>query len=84
MRRVDLNVCLNIIEETSKPDYMGSSKGWNRRAKLEEMKSEFLRYILVRNAAGEIRAFTSMMPTVEQGQKVVYCYEIHLKPDLRG
>ncbi|OAQ99817.1 hypothetical protein LLEC1_02911 [Akanthomyces lecanii] len=33
-------------------------------------------------ARGEIRAFTSFMPTFEDGQPVVYCYEIHLLPEM--
>lgn len=33
---------------------------------------------------GPIRGFTSLMPAYEEGQPVVYCYEIHLKPELHG
>ncbi|CAK7269610.1 N alpha-acetyl-transferase [Sporothrix epigloea] len=35
-------------------------------------------------AAVNIPAFTSLMPVYEEGEPVVYCYEIHLAPDLRG
>ncbi|CAK7265671.1 N alpha-acetyl-transferase [Sporothrix epigloea] len=31
-----------------------------------------------------IPAFTSLMPVYEEGEPVVYCYEIHLSPSLRG
>lgn len=31
---------------------------------------------------GAIRAFTSFMPTFEDNQPVVYCYEIHLLPEM--
>lgn len=47
------------------------------------MKSEELRYILVRNGSGGLGAFVSLMPCFEEGEPVVYCYEIHLKPELR-
>lgn len=30
----------------------------------------------------EIRAFTSFMPTFEDNQPVIYCYEIHLMQDM--
>ncbi|KAK0716669.1 hypothetical protein B0T21DRAFT_426133 [Apiosordaria backusii] len=44
-----------------------------------------LRYVLVKEEkTGEIHGFTSLMPTYEEGQPVVYCYEIHLKPILQG
>ncbi|CAK7221265.1 N alpha-acetyl-transferase [Sporothrix bragantina] len=34
--------------------------------------------------ASTIRAFTSLMPVYEEGEPVVYCYEIHLSPSLQG
>lgn len=57
---------------------------WQPDKKVKEMHSGDLRYILVKDAAGTIQGFTSLMPTFEEGQPVVYCYEIHLKPELRG
>lgn len=72
-----------MIEETSRPDYEASSMGWDEKKKLKEMKSPDLRYVLVKNKSGEVRAFTSLMPTYEEGEPVVYCYEIHLKSELQ-
>ncbi|KAI0861338.1 acyl-CoA N-acyltransferase [Xylaria cubensis] len=81
----DLDACYNLIEETSRPDYEASSTfGWKPVKKMAEMKSPELRYILVKNSEGVVRGFTSLMPTYEEGEPVVYCYEIHLKPELRG
>lgn len=63
---------------------------------MREMRSPELRYVLVTEVAGDdeekseggaakrIRGFTSLMPTFEEGQPVVYCYEIHLMEELRG
>lgn len=48
------------------------------------MKSKELRYVLVKNAEGSLRGFTSLMPTWEDGKPVVYCYEIHLEDELHG
>lgn len=47
------------------------------------MKSPDLRYIVVKNEEGIIRGFTSLMPTYEEGEPVVYCYEIHLTTELQ-
>ncbi|TRX91454.1 hypothetical protein FHL15_007678 [Xylaria flabelliformis] len=81
----DLDACYNLIEETSRPDYEASSTfDWKPVKKMAEMKSPELRYILVKNSEGDVRGFTSLMPTYEEGEPVVYCYEIHLKPELRG
>lgn len=47
------------------------------------MRDPDLRYILVKDPAGRVCGYTSLMPTMEEGQPVIYCYEIHLKPELR-
>ncbi|KAK0611054.1 hypothetical protein B0T14DRAFT_318043 [Immersiella caudata] len=80
----DLQSCFALIEETSRADYENSAGKWHPTKKLKEMKSPELRYILVRDATNAIRGFTSLMPTYEEGQPVVYCYEIHLKLELKG
>ncbi|ROW13484.1 hypothetical protein VPNG_04349 [Cytospora leucostoma] len=80
----DLEACFSLVEETSRHDYENSSRGWNPSAKRKEMRDPDLRYILVRDSSSCVQAFTSMMPTLEEGQPVVYCYEIHLKAELRG
>ena len=55
-----------------------------------------LRYLVVRkkefaqeeeeeeDVDGEIQGFCSFMLTYEDGLEVVYCYELHLMPQLRG
>ena len=80
----ELKACFNLIKETSYNDYQNCKDKWQPRKKMEEMKSPDLRYVLVKDSSGSIRAFTSLMPTYEEGQPVVYCYEIHLKPELQG
>ncbi|KAK3933599.1 acyl-CoA N-acyltransferase [Diplogelasinospora grovesii] len=84
----DLTACFDLIEETSRKDYENSTTKWQPSKKLKEMRSPDLRYILVKDAAdtdgSSLRGFTSLMPTYEYGQAVIYCYEIHLKPELRG
>lgn len=79
----DLKECLGLIEKSSKSHYEASSRGWKPRKKLAEMKEPEMRYIVVRDATGSIAGFTSLMPTYEEGEPVIYCYEIHLKPDMR-
>ncbi|KAI0804452.1 acyl-CoA N-acyltransferase [Xylaria sp. FL0064] len=79
----DLDACYKLIEETSRADYESSTMGWKPIKKLAEMKSPELRYIVVKNNEGVVRGFTSLMPTYEEGEPVVYCYEIHLAAELR-
>ncbi|KAI1131866.1 acyl-CoA N-acyltransferase [Nemania abortiva] len=80
---VDLDACYHLIEETSRADYESSTVGWKPVEKIAEMGSPALRYILVKDSEGIVRGFTSLMPTYEEGEPVVYCYEIHLKPELQ-
>ncbi|KAI6769891.1 hypothetical protein HG530_004520 [Fusarium avenaceum] len=84
MTEGDLEACYNLIDETSGTDYRSSSLGWHAAAKKKEMRSPDLRYILVKDDSGEIKGFTSFMPTFENHEPVIYCYEIHLKPELQG
>ncbi|KAI0396462.1 acyl-CoA N-acyltransferase [Xylariaceae sp. FL0594] len=84
MSKADLQACFDLVEETSRPDYEASTMGWKPASKMAEMKSPELRYILVKSPEGLIHGFTSLMPTYEEGEPVVYCYEIHLKPELQG
>lgn len=80
----ELAACFALIEKTSGGDYRASSVGWSPSKKKVEMKSPELRYILVSDEEGSLRGFVSLMPTWEEGEPVVYCYEIHLEEDLRG
>ncbi|KAK3322020.1 acyl-CoA N-acyltransferase [Apodospora peruviana] len=80
----NISACFNLIKETSQKDYENSSTKWRPEKKLAEMRSPELRYVLVRDESDDVRGFTSLMPTFEEGQPVVYCYEIHLKPELQG
>ncbi|KAK2023023.1 acetyltransferase [Colletotrichum zoysiae] len=97
----ELRACFGLVERTSGADYRASRAGWKPLAKMREMRSPELRYILVKEAPaaaadggdgggeatgdeGRIRGFASLMPTFEEGEAVVYCYEIHLEEELRG
>lgn len=84
LTKEELEACFALVAETSQPDYEGSSLGWHPSKKRKEMRSPDLKYVLVKDTAGSLRGFTSFMPTMEEGEPVVYCYEIHLKPELRG
>ncbi|KAL0934843.1 N-acetyltransferase [Colletotrichum truncatum] len=90
----EMQACFDLIEYTSGADYRASSSGWKPAHKIKEMRSPELRYILVKetpapaqddeSSEGRICGFTSLMPTFEEGEPVVYCYEIHLMEELRG
>lgn len=85
----DLESCFRLVETTSAPAYAVSSVGWSATKKRKEMRLPDLRYLLVGPAdgggrTGGVEGFLSFMLTYEDGREVVYCYEIHLAPMLRG
>ncbi|KAK4180924.1 acyl-CoA N-acyltransferase [Triangularia setosa] len=85
LKKEDLDACFGLLVETSKKDYENSAGRWHPDKKLREMRSPELRYVLVKEEeTGELHGFTSLMPTYEEGQPVIYCYEIHLRSILQG
>lgn len=92
--QADLDACFDLVELTSSEAYKQSSVGWSRVRKKKEMKLSDMRYILVRkDLAGNgaeheegtgVEGFLSFMVTYEDGLEVIYCYEIHLSPAIRG
>ncbi|EPE04480.1 gnat family acetyltransferase [Ophiostoma piceae UAMH 11346] len=87
-----LDACYDLVEQTSRRDYEASTAKWRPAEKRNEMREADLRYIVVREDVEKdkyadkdrLAAFTSLMPTHEEGHAVVYCYEIHLQPDLQS
>ncbi|KAK6393394.1 hypothetical protein LTR65_002685 [Meristemomyces frigidus] len=90
-RPIDLTLCFNLIEETSRGDYEASSKGWHPRSKRREMRDPAMRYLLVGMdhrifAAVPLEGFMSFMITHDSTPSVpvLYIYEIHLAGPHRG
>lgn len=93
LTRDELTACFLLVEESSKGDYSASKQGWNATAKRREMRLLELKYLLVRRIkprggeeagkTGDVEAFVSFMPTIEDEHEVIYVYEIHLAPTLR-
>jgi len=85
LEKTDLSTCFSLIEATSSEAYAASSLGWHPVKKRREMRLPDLRYLLVKempSAAPE--AFCSFMLTYEDGNEVVYCYEVHISQHLQG
>ncbi|MCJ1463753.1 hypothetical protein MMC07_002362 [Pseudocyphellaria aurata] len=86
----DFLFCYELVRSTSSAAYQASSIGWLPGKKRNEMRLADMRYLLVKSTAEdiaggeEVEGFLSFMLTYEDGFEVIYCYEIHLKPLLRG
>ncbi|EHL00378.1 putative Uncharacterized N-acetyltransferase [Glarea lozoyensis 74030] len=80
----DFDACFRLIALTSSDTYKASKDGWKPRSKKKEMKLLDIKYILVKTGQGFLEGFLSFMPTYEDGYPVIYCYEVHLSPELQG
>ena len=88
----DLERCLTLVERTSGAAYRNSNIGWSATKKRAEMKLPDMKYLLFTTNEGfagyspsyRIQVVCSFMLTYEDGNPVIYIYEIHMKPKLRG
>ena len=98
-RKDVLETCFRLVEESSSNDYKASEIKWSSASKRKEMVLPDMRYLVVRErtrpensesseartAVGpSIYGFVSFMITYEDGYEVIYVYEIHLDPRVRG
>lgn len=91
IRPEDLEACFKLVERTSSLDYKTSSVGWSAAKKRQEMADPDVKYLLLTTSDGvsftpayRVHGFLSFMLTREDELPVIYCYEVHLWPSLRG
>ena len=83
----EFTACFDLVARTSSDVYSNSSRGWSPSKKRREMSLPDLRYLLLKPKSSTdvpIEGFISFMLTYEDGHEVIYCYEIHLSPQLHG
>ncbi|KAF8203590.1 acyl-CoA N-acyltransferase [Pholiota molesta] len=62
-----------------------SSFGWDPQAKRKELFHPLARFILVTESdQTDLAAFTSFRFEFEEGEDVIYCYELHVAPSMQG
>lgn len=91
-RRSYIEHCLELIQSTSADDYKNSEVGWSIAKKRKEMKLPDLKYVILIESTSapdkplqaRVIGFVSFMITYEDGEEVVYIYEVHFTPDWQG
>ncbi|EFQ99818.1 hypothetical protein MGYG_02830 [Nannizzia gypsea CBS 118893] len=88
-----MNACYDLIYLTSSAAYKQSACGWSARKKRQEMKLLDMRYMVLvakKNHEAEgslamptVGGFLSFMATDEDEIQVLYCYEVHLAPEVQ-
>ncbi|KAK9370799.1 acyl-CoA N-acyltransferase [Lipomyces kononenkoae] len=79
----EFTACFELVKSNLMNMYKNSTLGWSSKKKMAEMKENGLIYILLKSKTA-IEGFLSFMMTVEEGEVVVYCYELQLPESLRG
>ncbi|EKV04297.1 Acyl-CoA N-acyltransferase [Penicillium digitatum] len=63
---VDLEACLDLIEQTSSEAYMASPTGWSRTRKLKEMKLPDMKYLILRDTPNGFRESSGQVSKDQQ------------------
>ncbi|KAF2857744.1 acyl-CoA N-acyltransferase, partial [Piedraia hortae CBS 480.64] len=81
----ELHECLNLISLTSKHHYTHSSIGWSPISKMSELTHPEMTFTLI-HLDSKFVGFASYLPTIDSDPEVevLYLYEIHLVPSVRG
>jgi ribosomal protein S18 acetylase RimI-like enzyme len=85
----DIEWMLNAVEENVGESYRQSSLGWSRRDKRKELMELDSRYILLLLDSVKVGFCMYQLSTEESVDHdtdipVLYCYELHLLPQVRG
>ncbi|CCX30051.1 acyl-CoA N-acyltransferase [Pyronema domesticum] len=80
MSNEEFSACFNLIESNMKPMYLRSTIGWSAPEKKKEMAHPAMRFLLLPEEQG----FASFMVTEEEGEEVIYCYELQLADAARN
>ncbi|KAL8590071.1 hypothetical protein ACOMHN_034302 [Nucella lapillus] len=78
-----VNWICNLTSQNMKTLYEQSDWGWSEREKREELTDSKAWYLLARTLEGVPVAFSHFRFDLEEGDEVLYCYEIQLEKQVR-
>ncbi|EDV23996.1 uncharacterized protein TRIADDRAFT_26664 [Trichoplax adhaerens] len=80
----DLEWAFNLTKQNMQSMYITSEWGWDDKEKKEEMFDKKGWYLIARNDQNIPIGMVSFRFDIEEGDAVVYCYEIQLSQSIRG
>lgn len=80
----DINWAFDLTKHNMQLLYENSSWGWNDKKKKEEMTEDKSRYLIARAESGKAVGFSHFRFDLEEGDEVLYCYEIQVESEARG
>lgn len=84
MSTEDINWAFDLTKHNMQLLYENSSWGWNDKRKRDEMTEDKARYLIAREESGKAVAFSHFRFDLEEGDEVLYCYEIQVESEARG
>ncbi|RPA83500.1 hypothetical protein BJ508DRAFT_360473 [Ascobolus immersus RN42] len=80
-----LQTCFQLVKDGCKDMYDRSEMRWSNSKKKEEMRMKGMNFLVLRDSeTTEFAGFLSMLVTVEEGEELIYCYELHITPSKHG
>lgn len=84
MSTEDIDWAFNLTKHNMQLLYENSTWGWNDKKKKDEMTEDKAWYLISRVESGKAVAFSHFRFDLEEGDEVLYCYEIQVESEARG
>lgn len=84
LNKEDIEWAFDLTKHNMQLLYENSTWGWSDKKKKDEMTEDKAWYLLAKNESGKAVAFSHFRFDLEEGEEVLYCYEIQVESDARG
>ena len=78
------NACFNLVRDNVRDYYISSTLGWSTPKKRREMGEYPTRTLYLIDKKAELVGFLNWQPVVEEGEAVIYCYELQISKKWHG
>lgn len=84
MSKEDIDWAFDLTKHNMQLLYENSSWGWSDKKKRDEMTEDKAWYLLAKCESGKAIGFSHFRFDLDEGDEVLYCYEIQLESNVRG
>ncbi|CAH3024068.1 unnamed protein product [Porites evermanni] len=84
MSKEDIDWAFDLTKHNMQLLYENSSWGWSDKKKRDEMTEDKAWYLVAKCESGKAIGFSHFRFDLDEGDEVLYCYEIQLESNVRG
>ncbi|KAL9955038.1 hypothetical protein ACROYT_G042642 [Oculina patagonica] len=84
MTTEDIDWAFDLTKHNMQLLYENTTWGWNDKKKKDEMTEDKAWYLIAKEESGKAAAFSHFRFDLEEGDEVLYCYEIQVEPGARA